>query len=61
MSTLTAAEIDSLEPLLATALQPLPDVLERARLALAMARTVAPELPATTNATEAPRDLTDSR
>lgn len=42
---LTAAEIDALEPLLATALQPLPDALASAMRALAMARTVADGAP----------------
>lgn len=40
-TTLTSADIDALEPLLATALQPLPDALDRAMRALAMARSVA--------------------
>lgn len=40
-ATLTTADIDALEPLLATALRPLPDALDRAMRALAMARTVA--------------------
>lgn len=40
-ATLTTADIDALEPLLATALRPLPDALDHAMRALAMARTVA--------------------
>lgn len=42
---LTAAEIDAIEPLLATALRPLPDALASAMRALAMARTVADGAP----------------
>lgn len=44
-TTLTSADIDALEPLLATALRPLPDALDRAMRALAMARTVADGAP----------------
>lgn len=44
-TTLTTADIDALEPLLATALRPLPDALDRAMRALAMARTVADGAP----------------
>lgn len=44
-TTLTSADIDALEPLLATALRPLPDALDRAMRALAMARTVAAGAP----------------
>lgn len=39
--TLTTAEIDALEPILTTALRPLPDALASAMRALAMARAVA--------------------